>query len=193
MIAKIKGKVDSISKSALIVMVGDLGYRVFVPTSTLERLSKPGTPVQLFIHTYVREDKLDLYGFETERELSLFELLMTISGVGARIAISVISAGTPEEISNAVIGSDEAFFKNISGIGKRSARRIIVDLKSALGDESKIDFERGDRPSYTEAVEALKKFGFSVREARDAIRSIRNAEWMTSEELIKEALKTMGS
>ena len=193
MIATIRGKVSYSLKNSLIIEVGGLGFRVAVPLKTLEKYGKQGLVARLFTHTYVRQDQLALYGFESIEELQLFEQLMTVSGIGAKLSLSVCSSGSPDEIRTAVTNSDVSFFENISGIGKKSARRIVVDLKSLFGDEREIDFDKGSLPSYTEAIEALKHFGFSRREAQEAIRSIADAGSLTSGELVKQALKQLGS
>ena len=193
MIATIRGKVTDRAKNSLIIEVGGLGFRVAVPLKTLEKYGKQGLVTSLFTHTYIRQDQLALYGFESMEELQLFEQLMTVSGIGAKLSLTVCSSGSPDEIRSAVANSDVSFFESISGIGKKSARRIVVDLKSLFGDEREIDFEKGNLPSYAEAIEALKHFGFSRREAQEAIRSLGNAASLTSGELVKQALKQLGS
>lgn len=192
MIGKLTGKIDGIHRNILIVDVSGVGYRVAAPAKTLQKFAKTGKRVSLFTHTYVREDRIALYGFETVEELNLFEKLMTISGIGARLALAVLSAGTTQEITKAVINSDVEFFKSISGIGKKSAQRIIIDLKSALGDEQEFDFEKIQLPAYNETVQALKHFGFTASEARKALRDVKDKRRMTTEQLLKETLRLLG-
>ncbi len=193
MIGKLKGTIDYIHQSTLFINVNDISYRVSVPVKTLLKLNKTGTTVELFIHTYVREDMLSLYGFQTAEELFLFETLISVSGVGARLGLAVLSSGTVDEVTNAVINADVDFFQSISGIGKKSAQRIIVELKTVLGDKKDIDLTDKHLPSFKETMEALRHFGFSVEEAREAIKNVKNSKELSSEELIKETLRMLGN
>ena len=192
MIGQLKGKVSQIYKNSLIIDVSGIGYLVAAPTRTLGKFSKSGTPVSLFIHTYVREDVIALYGFETLKELSLFEKLISVSGIGVKIALAVLSASTAEEITSAVINADLEFFTSVPGIGQKSAQRLIIDVKAAIGDQTDINLLETSSPAYRETVEALKQFGFKVSESRKALRSIKNKNKMTTEQLLKEVLKILG-
>ena len=192
MIGKLTGKIDAIHKNTIILDVSNVGYKVTVPTSTLSKHAKLGQQISLFIHTYVREDILALYGFETLKELSLFEKLLSISGIGGETALSVISSGTIEEITKAVINADIDFFIAIPGIGQKSAQRLIVDLKAAIGDETEFDLTETETPAYKETIDALKQFGFKASEARSALKEIKNKNKLTTEELLKETLKLLG-
>lgn len=192
MIGKLKGKVVNIHQDNLFLDVHDVGYRIHVPLKTLAGTASLGNSLELFIHTYVREDALSLYGFETSEELFLFEKLLSISGIGARSALSIISAGSVEDISRAVIDADVDFFESISGIGKKSAQRIIVDLKTSFSDQKEIDLAEKHLPAFRETFQALKQIGFSKDESREALKSVKNAKKLSSEALLKEALKLLG-
>lgn len=192
MIAKLKGSIDSVYKEALVILVGGVGYRVSSPTRTLMRYGNTSERVELFIHTFVREDQLSLFGFETVDELALFEKLISISGIGPRLGLSVLSSGSPAEISKAVINSDVSFFDRIPGIGIKSARRLIVDLRDILGGGEDLDLTLAQSPSVKETVQALRHIGFTGNEASEAIRAIENASSLTSEELLRTALKNLG-
>lgn len=192
MIGKLTGKVDYLNKNSLIIDVANVGYQVNVSSNTLSKFSKINQKISLFIYTYVREDALALYGFETQKQLVLFQKLLSISGIGAKTAISVISSGSIEDITKAVINSDQDFFIAIPGIGKKSAQRLIIDLKSAIGDQTDFDLTQTETPVYKETIEALKQFGFQAKEARVALNEIKNKQKMTTEELLKEALKRLG-
>lgn len=192
MIGKITGKVDHLYKNAVTIDVHGVGYRVSVPAQTLMRCSEKGSPVSLFTYTHVREDALALYGFESLKELSLFEKLLTIAGVGTKTALSVVSSGTIEEITQAAMDADIDYFSNISGIGRKTAQRIIIDLKATLGVVREADLFEVSTPAYEETIQALRQFGFTAAEARDTLRTIKNKSKLTTEQLLKEALKTIG-
>lgn len=192
MIGKLKGHVDSLYKDTLIVLVGGVGYRVSVPTRTLVRYGRTNKDVELAIHTFVREDQLALYGFETTEELSLFEKLISVSGIGPRLGLAVLSAGSPEEIAQAVLNADVTFFDRISGIGLKSARRLVVELRDIVGTGAALDLALVQTPLISEAVQALRQFGFTEKEAHEAIHEIKDATSLTSEELVRSALKQLG-
>jgi Holliday junction DNA helicase RuvA len=160
MIGKLKGKIEQTIGDSIILDVSGVGYKVSISSRTLNKLSKIKNKVTIYTHTYVREDALALFGFETIKELSLFEKLISISGIGAKIALSVISSGSVEEITKAVNNADLDFFISIPGIGKKSAQRLIVDLKAMLGDQGEFDLLEAAKPEYEENIEELKKFGF---------------------------------
>lgn len=192
MIGKLTGTIVNLYKNALILDVSGVGFIVSVPSQTLSKFGKKGKNLSVFTHTYVREDTLALYGFETIEELALFEKLLSIAGIGAKIALSVLSAGSIEEIRRAVLNNDVDFFTRISGIGRKNAQRLIIELKSALGADEDLAMLEVTTKSYEEAVKALRQFGFSAREAREALRSIKNKHELTTEQLLKEALKIIG-
>jgi len=192
MIGKITGKLDHIYKNAIIVDVSGVGYKVTVPNRIMAKYNSIHEKLSLYTFTYVREDTLALYGFESLEELSLFEKLLSIAGVGPKIAINVISSGNLDEISQAILNNDIDYFCNVPGIGRKTAQRIIVDLKTILGAGKDTDIFEVSTQAYEETVQALKQFGFSTSEARDTLRTIKNKNKMTTEQLLKEALKTIG-
>lgn len=191
MIGKLKGSIDQVYKNSIILDVSGVGYLVFIPTNTLVKITKGNKKITLFIHTYVREDALELYGFETIEHLLLFEKLLSISGIGAKTSLSVLSSGSISQITKAVIDTDIDFFVSIPGIGKKSAQRIIIDLKSSLGDDSKLDIFETTTPALDETIQALKQFGFTKSESIKAVRQIKNKSSLTTEELLNQALKLL--
>lgn len=186
MIGRISGHVIKRSRNCLIVDVGGVGYKVFVPTGTLSRLAE-GESIQLFTHLYVREDILALYGFESERELSLFENLISISGVGPKMALGILSSASVKEIEAAVVGGDASLFLSVSGIGKKNAHRIIIDLQAKLGGLKDLDL--ADWEAKREVLEALKSLGYTAKEVREVIRDVDSN--LPLEVQIKEALKKL--
>lgn len=188
MIAKIKGTIEYIRDSYVVVDVNGVGYKIFVSAYTLGKLSlKP--EVNLYIHTHVREDILALYGFLNLEELEMFELLISVSGVGPKAAIGILSIADPKTIRVAVSSEDPSILTKVSGIGKRTAERVIVELKNKV-----VGLSVGEKEGIvadSDALEALTSMGYSVSEAREALKLVPK-EVQVVEERIKLALKSLG-
>ncbi|HHX58523.1 MAG TPA: Holliday junction branch migration protein RuvA [Candidatus Moranbacteria bacterium] len=190
MIRKLTGKLDSVGQGYVVLEVGGIGYRVFATEVTVGRLAKLFSEEEavLFIYTHVREDQLALYGFETKEELDLFELLISISGVGPKAAINILTIATPSIIKNAVLKNDISPLTKVSGIGKKTAERIVLELQNKveqISPEKQQEAESGQ-----EVIEALMAMGYSAAEAREAIKQIPSSIKDESER-IKLALKAM--
>ncbi len=190
MIGFLKGTIELLDRPFVLLDVHDVGYRVLVPESVLSKLSK-GDKVQLFTYTYVREDALELFGFNDIHDLKLFESLISVSGIGPKTALNVFSVGTRSEIIEAIIKGDVTFFTSVPRLGTKNAQRIIIDLKNKMGAGSDVDLSGKDLLENAEAVQALKNFGFTVGEAQKAIREIKTPG-ITLDEKIKLALKALG-
>ena len=182
MIARLTGKPERLTPDSIIIDINGVGYKVFVCTNTT--LTEPLT---LFIHTHVREDTLDLYGFLTKEELQLFKLVINISGIGPRTGMLLLNQGV-SAITNAVTRADVDFFTSIPRLGKKNAQKIIIELKPKLGDLTALDLA-GESSETKDAVNALVSLGFKSREAREALRQ---AEGGDLDEKIKAALKYLG-
>jgi holliday junction DNA helicase RuvA len=168
MIGSIKGKISHKAANYIILDTGSVGYKVFV-TPTLLATFKLGQDLQLVIHTYVREDQISLYGFPTLPELEFFELLLTVSGVGPKSALGIMSLASLEMIKSAIVSEDPTVFTKVSGIGRKTAERVIVELKEKLKDEA------GSTPvarEHSDALDALVSLGYSQQEARDALKNV---------------------
>ena len=189
MIGLLKGTVEYKKDSSLIVDVQGVGYKVAVPVSVSSRLQETD-PVKLYIHTHVREDLLELYGFTDASDLKLFEYLISVSGVGCKTALTVFSVGSRREIMGAITGNDVAFFTSVPRLGTKNAQKIIIELKNKLGGGEDLDLSGGDS-DHSELTAALKTFGFTAKESQDAIRALRGAG-TTMEEKIRLALKYLG-
>lgn len=185
MIGLLKGTVEYREAQYLIVDVNGVGYKVLVPITVHAPL---GQHIKLFIHTHVREDLLELYGFTEPQDLKLFEYLISVSGVGCKTALGVFSVGTRKEIVQAITSNDVAFFTSVPRLGKKNGQKIIIDLKNKLGDGSDFDFA-SDGEGQLEVVEALKAFGFTAQESREALRRVKGE---TTEETVRLALKYLG-
>ncbi|MCL2003792.1 MAG: Holliday junction branch migration protein RuvA [Oscillospiraceae bacterium] len=194
MIYAVYGKVDFTEPYLAVIDAGGVCYAVNTSLQTLSRLKK-GEAARLFTYLYLREGICDLYGFISREELSSFKLLIGISGVGPKAAVSILSASTPEKLALAVITGDERALTVAPGIGKKLAQRIILELKDKLSRDvaaapsgaGAAAFEPGD--SFTEAQAALCVLGYSPVEAAMAVKGLD--ETLPLEELIRQALKRM--
>lgn len=187
MIANLKGRIEAIRKDHLVVSVGGVGFKVYVPTSFLENLGGIGRQVELFTHLHVRENELAMYGFNSEDERALFELLLSVSGVGPKVAMSLLSAMSPDSLRLAIAQGNAEALTRVPGIGPKMARKIVFHLKD------KVAVELGPEavPLLTEAdaevIAALTSLGYSVVEAQAALQSLP-AEEMPIEERVRLAL-----
>lgn len=188
MLGYIEGTIQAVRTSHLIVLTGGVGYKVAVLKETLAR-SKESSPVSLWLHTAVREDALDLFGFTDEQELRFFELLLTVSGIGPKSALAILDIASVETLRSAIAAGNAGYLTNVSGIGKKTAEKIVLELKDKLkGDQlSSSPALKGDE----EALEAMRSLGYSAAEARDALRKVPQ-EMITGSERLREALKLLG-
>ncbi|MBX6322268.1 MAG: Holliday junction branch migration protein RuvA [Rhodospirillaceae bacterium] len=179
MIARLKGVLEEKSAEAAVVDVGGVGYLVFCPTRTLERLPPVGAPVSLHVETHVREDHIHLYGFATPEEREWFRLLNRIQGVGARVALALLSALSPESLLHAIAAQDRAMLTQASGVGPKLAGRIVSELKDRVGAlaatsttaELSAALPPADAESgpFADAVSALVNLGYRRAEAVGAV------------------------
>lgn len=168
---------------------GGVGYKVFVPADILVN-TENNNPSSLFIHTHVKEDALDLYGFNNPDDLQLFELFLGISGIGPKTAIGIFANGESAKIKEAIVKGDVDFFTTVPRLGRKNAQKIIIELRPKLGKLGDIDLT-ADNPENKEIVDALKTFGFNSQEAKEAIKSIKDITGDTSVK-IRAALKYLG-
>lgn len=189
MIAQLKGRLAHRDDKLVILDVGGVGYRLFVSTDTLARLPADGETAVFWTHLAVREDALDLYGFLDKAELDYFQLLIGISGVGPKSALSILSLAPPETLRRAILAGDTGYLTRVSGIGRKSAEKIVLELKDKLGKIA--DEEAGDLGTEADALDALRALGYTPREAREALGRVPAGIVDTSER-IREALKSLG-
>jgi len=188
MIGSINGIVEIKDNPHLIIDVNGVGYRVLVSNNILSK-SAIGDRLKLFTYTHVREDQLELFGFLNREELKLFEYLIGVSGVGPKTAIGIFSVGTKDAIVSAIVNADLNFFTSVPRLGKKNAQKIIIELKSKLGSVGDLDLS-GDGKADNEVVLALKNFGFTAGEAREAIKNVQSD--LSTQEKIRMALKYLG-
>lgn len=184
MIGFLKGTIQFKEIQTFIIDVHDVGYQVAVP-AFLAQETKAGDKVKLFIYTHVREDEISLFGFSNQEEKQIFLHLISVSGIGPKLALNILSSSNgAANILKAIQNAKVEFFENIKGVGKKSAQRIIVDLKTKIGSLKELDFAaEADR----DLIEALKGLGFGQEEIKKAIAGI-NPE-LSLEEKLKLALK----
>lgn len=191
MISELRGKLLRRSLAGVVVDVGGVGYSMLVPMSTFNALGEEGTDVHLFTHLHVREDALDLFGFLTVAERSIFRELISISGIGPKLALSVLSGLSPQVFHRAVIEEDMALLTSVSGVGKKTAQRMVVELKERLSgmDVSSIG-GGGEREVTGDAVQALVSLGMNRSTARDAVIKAQSEAGgtLSVEELVRRAL-----
>lgn len=187
MLAFLRGTILLIRETSLIVDVHDIGYAVFAPGNMLF-LKKIGEPIELFLYQHVREDGLDLYGFESRDELFVFEKLISVSGIGPKTALNALSSTTAESIKRAISRGDAGLLKAVSGIGAKTAERIMIELKGSFRG---MENEAG-APTDTELIEALIGLGYAARDAQNALREIGQGD-LSIEDRLKAALQVLAS
>jgi Holliday junction DNA helicase RuvA len=198
MIAQLSGSVAEIGRDAAVVDVGGVGYLVFCSTRTLGGLPPVGAPARLFVETHVREDHIHLYGFLDAAERDWFRRLLTVQGVGARLALSILSALPPDRLGLAILAQDKAALAGADGVGPRLAQRIVNELKDKLGGLSTSLAPAGPAAAHVEgpqedAVSALVNLGYRRAEAFAAVAaaSRRLGAAAAAEALIRAGLKEL--
>ena len=198
MYAYINGKIVDKANNYVVIDNGGIGYKIFMSPSVIEKLPDTGENLKVYTDYYVREDNIALYGFLSNEELRMFELLLSVSGIGAKSAIQILSSITPSSFALAVISNDVSKIVKIPGIGNKTAARIILELKDKLKTEQTInqnekitkviDLEEKD----TEAITALQVLGYTRKEISKVLEKI-DTQNLTVEEIIKKALLTLGN
>lgn len=197
MISHLKGLIEHIDQNHVVLDVNDVGYHVKVPSSVLDRLPGVGEKVKLFTIQVVRENDISLYGFFNKEERSLFSLFLSVSGIGPKLAMALISAFPIDRLVAAVAQADVPLLSSISGIGKKTAERIVVELKDkiaknyALKPSEMAAGVKGDQAIVSDSISALIALGYSPREARDAILKLKIEKESSVEVVIKEALRSL--
>lgn len=183
----LRGKIIHKGLTNIIIDCGGVGYKVFVTIDTLQKLREDRETI-LFTHMSVRETALDLYGFSSEEDMKFFEMLLTVSGIGPKTGMSVMGSTSVETLKTGIQSGDATYLTKISGIGKKVAQKIIVELKDKLGA---IDFDTNSGKNTNEAmaIDALLSLGYSERESRETVLKIKGKD--SPESIIKEALKIL--
>ena len=195
MIASVEGRVGAVAFDSLVIEVGGIGYRVFASPAILSTTA-PGSTLKLHTFHLVREDQQALYGFRSTEELGFFTLLLTVTGVGPKVALAIVGSRPTADLQLAIMAQDQAVLVSIPGIGKKLAERIIFELKekvAAAGDAASSGAGAGVGSSEGEIVAALQALGYSLAEARDASRTALAEVGVAStlEERVKAALRSL--
>ena len=199
MYAYIKGSLEFKSSNYVIIEAMGIGYKIFMGESSINSIGDIGANVKIFTHYHVREDDISLYGFKTNEELRMFELLISVSGVGGKTALVMLSSMEPSSFALAIITNDINKLVKIPGIGKKTAARIVLELKDKIKEEEAVPNNTDeaenkliDNEKVEEAVSALQVLGYSKREIERVIEKL-NSEELSLEELIKEGLKYLSN
>ena len=193
MFAYIKGSVEEKGNNYVVIDVGGVGYQIFMPSSSIDRIGELGAILKVHTHYYVREDNISLYGFLTKEELRMFELLLSVSGIGAKSAIAMLSEISPSSFALAVISNDVSKLVKIPGVGKKTAERMILELKDKLKTEEAVQKDEKisavivDDNKSSEAVSALQVLGYSKKEIEKAFEKI-DIDSLNVEDIIRKAL-----
>ena len=190
MISYLKGAILNKSSKSITLLVNDIGYKIFVTQNLLEKL-KPETEIEL--HTFLRhkDDSMDIYGFKTREELEFFELLLTVSGVGPKSALGILEVASLPQIKKAILRDDASILYKVSGVGKKTAERIVVELKNKLDSLPITDKKIPLADSDTEVFDALVNLGYQERHVRQALKHLPE-DITNTEDKIKRALKYLG-
>jgi Holliday junction DNA helicase RuvA len=193
LIASLRGRLESVGAEAAVIDVGGIGFQVFMPTSDLSNLGRPGHDVRIFTHLHVREDNLSLFGFATADELWLFETLIGVSGLGPKLALAILSALSPEQVITAIAAGSADMLDMVPGIGRKLANRIVLELKDKVGAGLiAIGATEASREN-TDVLAALTSLGYSAAEAVKAVATLPADADLPLEEKVKLALRYLGS
>ena len=191
MIAFLTGRVATRAASHALIEVGGIGYRLIMSTSSLAALPAEGDEVTVHTYLHVREDELTLYGFESEGERELFEALIGVSGVGPKVALAVLSSLRPDALRTAIARDDVTLLSSVPGVGKKTAQRLLIDLKDKIGSPD-VGAPGGGASTHAaiEARDALLSMGFTAAEAAAALRDVEQGA--SAEQMLRAALKALG-
>lgn len=202
MLAYIKGILEIKTKVYIVIDANGIGYKIFMPESAISKLCDIGEKVQIHTFMRVREDDISLYGFLTNEELRMFELLLGVSGIGAKGALTILSNITPSQFVLAVISNNVDILKKLPGIGAKTAQRVILELKDKLKKEQEIEIVQGEEDEVTfkhvieedekvsEAISALQVLGYTKKEIMLALEKVDMAN-LSVEDIIRKGLKSL--
>ena len=199
MLAYIRGKLEMKFDNYVVIDVGGLGYKVFMSEKTIEEIGNIGDIVKVHTHYHVREDDISIYGFATNDELKMFELLLGVSGIGAKSAVNMLSNITPSSFALAVITNDTSKLVKIPGVGAKSAARIVLELKDKLKtieakQEPSVEIKQAiqEDNKLTEAISALQVLGYNRKEIEKALEKI-DKDTLSLEDIIRKGLTILGN
>jgi len=202
MIASVKGKLEGVTADSVIIDVNGLGVEVIVPSNVINRLPRPYEDVKLHTYMHVREDAMQLFGFLEKEDLDFFKLLITVNGIGPKAAIAILSSMSTDVLTFAILSEDIKTIEKAQGIGAKTAKKLVLELKDKVGviNAKAVELRSDSSPFISltigsaikeEASQVLEALGYSRTEAMKAITAIEITEEMTSEDLVKSALKNL--
>lgn len=196
MYAYFRGRIAAKEPDLVIVDVNGIGYNIRISAGTASLLPPVGEETKLYTYTSVREDAISLYGFLTKDDLDMFRLLIGVNGIGPKGGQSILSVMSPDDLRFAIVSGDAKMIAKAPGIGAKTAQRIILDMRDKVSLEDTLHTDTGEvridasvSDSVREAVEALTALGYGVTEANRAVKSVKGAEQMVVEEILKASLK----
>jgi holliday junction DNA helicase RuvA len=188
MIGYIEGVIKTKGVNNIVLLTsGGVGYKVFLSPKVLEKVIL-GSSSSFFIHTHVREDQISLFGFSAEQDLEVFELLITVSGVGPKTAMNIFSVGGGEQISQAISQKNKLFFKGVTGLGSKTIEKIFLELNGKIDFGSTMNYEHVST-NFEEAASALQNLGYQTRDVFEFFRKNPGMESSRVEEIVKRFLK----
>ncbi len=203
MIHFVKGRLDTVSENMVVVENGGIGFEIMVPLSVVSSLPQTGNEVKIYTYTYVREDALQLYGFLTRDELSMFRLLITVSGIGPKGALGILSVMDADALRFAILADDAKSISKAPGIGAKTASKLILELKDKMDFEEAVThvLDQGQAEAAegvsdggmaaNDAIQALVALGYTSTEAVKAVKKVEITADMTVEDILKAGLKNL--
>lgn len=191
MIASLAGIVVSRGEKSAVIEVNGVGYRVFLTADGLAKIPEVGSQTRLWTHQHVREDALELYGFFHPAELEMFEMLISISGIGPKGALGVLGVTSLDQLRRAISAGDTSYLTKVSGIGRKTAEKIVLELRDKMTGKGVAVSEHPALRDEADALDALISLGYSREEARQALGNIRD-DALPLEKRVSEALKKLG-
>ena len=193
MISSLHGRLESLGADWAVIEVNGVGFQVYMPSSTLSTLGAIGAKVDLRTQLVLREDSVALYGFSTAEELELFQIVTGVSGIGPKLGLAILSSMSVERVSMAIAGGDTDLLKTISGIGKKMAERLVLELKDKIGAGLLAAGGVQLAPENGDVIAALTSLGYSVSEAGRAVATLPPNEKLSLEEKVRLALQYYAS
>jgi holliday junction DNA helicase RuvA len=189
MIAALTGRLESRTLDSIVINVGGVGFLVHAPASTVQECGEIGQTIVLYTHLYVREDALNLYGFRSAAERNFFERLLSVSGVGPKVAMSLLSARPLAELERAIAEGDVEVLTRIPGVGKKTSARLVLDLKGKLDLSQVTSARTGISPANAEVLAALTNLGYPLAAAQDALQNLPTDPSLPTSDKIRLALR----
>ena len=193
MISSLQGKLDALSTDSVIVNVGGIGFQVYAPTSTLSTIGSVGEEVKLYTHLHLREDNVTLFGFTSSEELALFQILISVSGLGPKLALATLSAMPLDQLTMAIATGSTDLLTTIPGIGKKVANRLVLELKEKIGAGWISTPITQVAQENIDVLSALTSLGYSAVEATKAVAAMPPSTDLSLEEKLKLALQYFGA